>query len=232
MAGDLIETVGNELPAEIREQLAMEVATDLARLGNTAGKDTIRVSQDKKFIFPDDTESPGPLDLIIVDFVYRNEYYPGAFNRKELVAPTCFAVSPEQASLVPTDHSPKKQAEKCNECQWDRWGSSPQGDGKACKNTIYMAVLQPDATSDTPMFVIKTSPTAIRPFNVHVANVGRKARLPLWAVLTRLSFDPNVSYPSLRFELLGANRVLDETKARREDARYRLLQEPDFSSAK
>jgi hypothetical protein len=231
MSNDLIQTVGNELPAEVREQLAQEVLADLARLGNTAGKDSIRISQDKKFIFPDETESPGPLDVVVVDFVYRNEYYPAAFNRKEIVAPTCFAVSPEQVSLTPTENSPKKQAVKCNECQWDKWGSSPQGDGKACKNTIYMAVLQPDATDESPLFVIKTSPTAIRPFNVHVANVGRKARLPLWAVVTRLSFDPNLPYPSLRFELLGSNAVLTETKARREDARFRLMQEPDFSSA-
>jgi hypothetical protein len=232
MSNDLIQSLGNTLPAELREQLAEAVAADLARLGSTSGKDTIRISQDKKFIFPDDTEAAGPIDLIIVDFVYRNEYYPGAFNRKEMVPPTCFAVSPEQSLLMPTKNAPKRQVEdgkKCNECQWDRWGSSPQGDGKACKNTIYMAVLQPDATSDSQLFVIKTSPTAIKSFNKHVADVARKAQLPTWMVVTRLSFDQNLSYPSLRFEVLGLNQIVAETQKRRDDARFRLLQEPDFT---
>lgn len=226
-----LTTLGNTLPADVRQQMADAVAADLARLGNIGGKDSIRITQDKKFQFPDDTTSDGPLELIIVDFVYRNEYYPGAYNRKEQVAPTCFAVNPDQIALAPTVNSPKAQADKCSACQWDKYGSSPQGDGKACKNTVFMAVLQPDATSDSPLFVIKTSPTGIRHINQHVAKIGRQVQLPVWAVTTKLYFDPNVSYPSLRFDLLGENPILAETQNRRDEARHRLMQEPDFSSA-
>src|SRR4249920_549399 len=150
---DIVQTFHNSLPAEIQEQMAAQMAADLARLGASGGKDAIRVTQDKKFQFPDDTQVEGPLDLIVVDFVYRNEYYLGAFNRKELTAPACFAVADNQMSLVPSDNSPKKQAEKCTGCQWDKYGSSPNGDGKACKNTVYMAVLPPDATEDSTLYV-------------------------------------------------------------------------------
>lgn len=226
-----LTTLGNTLPANIREQMADAVAADLARLGSTSGKDSIRITQDKKFQFPDETTSDGPLELIILDFVYRNEYYPGAYNRKEQVAPTCFAVSPEQNSLAPSVNSPKAQSDSCSKCQWDKYGSSPQGEGKACKNTVFMAVLQPDADVETPMFVIKTSPTGIRYINQHIAKVARQFQLPVWAVTTKLYFDPNVSYPSLRFDILGENPIIDETQRRREEARHRLLQEPDFSSA-
>lgn len=234
MGTELVQGMGNQLPAEIREQMAAAVAADLARLGSTGGKDSIRVTQDKKFQFPDDTTTDGPLELIIVDFVYRNEYYPGPFNRKEMVAPTCFAVSAEQVALMPTKNSPKMQVGEgmyCRECQWDKYGSSPQGEGKACKNTVYMAVLQPDADSESPLFVIKTSPTGIRYVNQHVAKIGRQVNLPVWAVTTKLYFDPNVAYPSLRFDIVGPNPILEETQKRREEARARLMQEPDFSSA-
>jgi hypothetical protein len=234
MSNDLIQAAGNALPVDIREQMNAAVAADLARLGNIGGKDSIRITQDKKFMFPDETTSDGPLDLIIVDFVYRNEYYPGAYNRKEVVAPTCFAVSTEQIALTPTRNSPKMQVaegEPCTKCQWDRYGSSPQGEGKACKNTVFMAVLQADATEDSPLFVVKTSPTGIRYVNQHVAAIGRKVNLPVWGVLSRLYFDPNVAYPSLRFEILAANPILEETMRRRDEARHRLLSEPDFSSA-
>jgi len=231
MSNDLIQAMGNSLPADVREQMAASVAADLARLGSTGGKDAIRITQDKKFQFPDDTTSDGPLDLIIVDFVYRNEYYPGAYNRKEVVAPTCFAVNDTQTLLAPSPNSPKPQHDKCNGCQWDKYGSSPQGDGKACKNTVYMAVLQPDATEESTMFVVKTSPTGIRYINNHVAKIGRTVNLPVWAVLTKMYFDPNVSYPSLRFDMIGPNPILEETQKRRDEARHRLLLEPDFSSA-
>ena len=233
MSNDLIQGFGKSLPQNVRDQMAVAAAVDLARLGSTAGKDSIRVTQDKKFQFPDDTMSEGPLELIIVDFVYRNEYYPGAYNRKEVVAPTCFAVSPEQAALVPTPNSPKVQHDRCSGCQWDKYGSSPQGEGKACKNTVFMAVLQPDATEESPLFVVKTSPTGIRYVNAHVAKVGRlvSPALPVWSVVTKMYFDPNVSYPSLRFDIIGPNPIIGMTAERRDEARARLIQEPDFSSA-
>jgi hypothetical protein len=230
MSNDLITTFQNALSPEIRAKMQEQVAADLARLGSTGGKDTIRITQDKKFQFPDDTQADGPLNLIIVDFVYRNEYYPDAFNRKEMSPPTCFAVSPEQVSLVPTPNSPKRQAEKCSACQWDKFNSAPSGEGKACKNTVFLAVLPPDATEDSPLFVVKTSPTAITPFNNYVAKVGRTVQLALWAVTTKLFFEPGVTYASLRFDLSGPNPIADQTMRRREEARHRLLQEPDFAA--
>lgn len=233
MSTDLMKTIGNTLPADIREQLSSAVAEDLARLGSLGGKDSIRITQDKKFQFPDETISEGPLSLIIVDFVYRNEYYPQAYSRKDPVPPVCFAVNPHQAALAPTKNCPKPQVPEgkhCTDCQWDKYGTSPQGEGKACKNTAFMAVLQPDATADSPLFVLKTSPTGIRYLNQHIAKVGRQFNLPVWAVTTKLHFDPNISYPSLRFDIEGGNPVIEETQRRLEEARFRLLQEPDFGA--
>jgi hypothetical protein len=230
---ELVTTFENSLPVELRAQMAEQVAADLARLGNTGGKDSIRVLQDKTFQMPDDTIVAGPLEMVIVDFVYRNEYYTEAFNRKDIKAPACFAVNPEQKLLIPTPNSPKMQVpagESCNKCQWDKFGSSATGDGKACKNTIYMAVLPTDATEDSPLYVIKTSPTAINPFNNHVAKVGRTVSLPLWAVTSKVFFDPGVTYASLRFDIAGPNPIAEMTMRRKDEARHRLLQEPDFSA--
>lgn len=229
-----LTTLGNTLPAELREQFASSVAADLARLGGTGGNDTIQITQDKKFQFPDGTTHDGPIELIIGDFVYRNEYYPGLFNRKEPRAPTCFAVSPEQSALTPTKNSPKMQVEEgkpCSTCQWDRFGTSPQGEGKACKNTVFMAVLQADATEDTNWFVMKTSPTGIKYLNQHVAKIGRQFQLPIWTVVSSVFFDPNMAYPSLRFGIIAVNPILELTRQRLAEARARLLQEPDFSTA-
>lgn len=228
MSTDLMK-MGNQLPADLKELMAQDVAKDLSRLGGLGGKDSIRITQNKKFVFPDETTSDGPLDLVIVDYVYRNEYYPQPFRPNEIVPPTCFAVNEAQKALTPSPNSPAVQHPTCDGCKWDVFGSHPSGRGKACKNTIYMAVLPPDATEETPLWVIKTSPTAIQSFNAYVTKVGNLAKVSLYGIVTRVFFDAGSTYATLRFDPVGPNPILELTMSRRAEARQRLLREPDFS---
>jgi hypothetical protein len=228
MSTDLV-SIQNQLPESIRKMLAQQVTSDIERLGSVGGKDAIRITQDKKFELPngDFTDS---LRVAVVDFVYRNEYYLGAFNRKSIQPPACFAISATAADLKASANSPVKQSDSCGTCQQNQFGSSPQGDGKACKNTVYLAVLPTDATEDTPIWVLKTSPTAIKHFNSYVAKVARAAGVPVAAVTTEIFFDPSSTYASLRFEATGVNPVFELTVTRKDEARHRLLQEPDVSN--
>ena len=225
-----LTTIQNQLPADIRAMLAKQVASDIERLGATGGKDAIRVTQDKKFELPDG-QLADELDVIVVDFVYRNEYYLGNFNRKQITPPACFAISATSSDMAASDNSPMKQSESgCSVCQQNQFGSSPNGDGKACKNTVYLAVLPPDATEDTPVWVIKSSPTAVKHFNGYVSKVARTAQVPVSAVTTKLFFDPSSTYVSLRFEPIGVNPSFELTARRQNEARHRLMQEPDVSA--
>lgn len=229
MSTDLV-ALQNQLPADIRAMLAQQVASDIERLGSVGGKDSIRITQDKKFELPDGTTLDS-LEVAVVDFVYRNEYYLGNFNRKAIQPPACFAISAVAADLTASDNSPMKQSDAgCAVCQQNQFGSSPSGDGKACKNTVYLAVLPLDATPDTPIWVIKTSPTAVKHFNGYVSKVARQANVPVTAVATKLSFDETQTYASVRFEAMGINPIFEQTIARRDEARHRLSQEPDVSS--
>lgn len=225
-----LATIQNQLPANIREQLAQQVASDIERLGNIGGKDAIRITQDKKFELPNGA-SQDTLEAVIVDFVYRNEYYPGQFNRKEIKPPTCFAISPVSANLTPDVTVVDKQSKTdCDDCQWNQWGSSPTGAGKACKNTVFLAVLPANATDEDEIWTLKTSPTAIRPFNGYVAKLGSTARVPVGAVVTKIFFDAASTYATVRFEVVGVNEAYEATSQRKEEARHRLLQAPDVSA--
>lgn len=225
-----LATIQNQLPADIRAMLAAQVAGDIERLGAVGGKDAIKITQDKKFELPNG-DLVEELDAVIVDFVYRNEYYIGNFNRKQITPPACFAISPVAAELSASDNSPMKQSEGgCAVCQQNQFGSSPNGDGKACKNTVFLAVLPPDATEDTPIWVIKTSPTAVKHFNSYVSKVARSAQVPVTAVLTKIYFDPSSTYASLRFDATGVNPIFGMSHARKDEARHRLMQEPDVST--
>lgn len=228
MSTDLT-TIQNLLPAEIRAMLAQEVASDIERLGAVGGKDTIRVTQDKKFELPngDVTDS---LEAVVVDFVYRNEYYLGAFKRGTVTPPACFALNPIAGELTPHLSSPMRQSEDtCAKCQQNQYGSSPQGDGKACKNTVFIAVMPTDATAETPIWVIKTSPTAVKHWNSYVTKVARTAQVPVSAIVTRISFDPGSTYASLRFDPAGVNPAFELTRSRQQEARHRLMQTPDVT---
>jgi hypothetical protein len=231
MSHDLT-AIQNLLPDEIRQQLAAEMAADVERLGSLGGKDAIRVTQDKKFELPNG-DIQDELTGIVVDFVYRNEYYLSAFNRKEIRPPACFAINPDNSLLAPSDKSPLKQSDEeaggCATCQQNQYGTSTSGDGKACKNTVLLAVLPPDANEETPLWVVKSSPTAIKYWNQYVTKISR-AKVPVRTVLTRMYFDPNSTYASLRFDLAGPNPALALATARLEEARHRLMQEPDVST--
>jgi hypothetical protein len=224
-----IANLQQRLPDELRKQFEDQVAQDLARLGATGGGDMIRVSQDKKFVLPDGSEIVGPLTVVILDFVYSNNYYIGAFNRKDIQPPACFAISPNAADLAPSTNSPQKQAESCSGCQHDQWGSSPTGDGKACKNNVLLSVIPPDATEDTEPLRIRLSPTAIKAFNKYVASVAR-AGVPLHGVVTELSFAEDVQYATLRFNIDGPNEGFALANSMRDGARHALMQEPDVSN--
>lgn len=217
-----------QLPAELREQFANLAAVDLDRLGSTGGGDFIRLSNDKKFILADGTEIQQTMSGVIVDFVYSNNYYLGAYNPKNLQPAACFALHSAASGMVPSPNSPMKQSESCDVCQHNEWGSSPTGEGKACKNNVLIALLPPDADEDTEISVIRLSPTSIKPFNKHVANVA-KYGAPIYGVVTTLSFAEDTTYASLRFDIEKVNDKFAIANAARESARRRLMTEPDVS---
>jgi len=206
MSNELMN-LANSLPADLIEQLQQQAAQDIARLGATGGKDTIRVTQDKRFELPNGTQVD-EFEAHIVEFVYRNEYYLSNFNRKALTPPACFAIAESSSGLEPSDNSPMKQNKTdCGSCQQNQFGSSPTGDGKACKNTVMLALLPVDdsvATHD--IWVLKTSPTAIRPFNSYAAKISQM-NIPLSVVKTRIFLDPDSTYASVRFEAKGVEGI-------------------------
>ena len=219
------------LPVDIDAQLAAEAASISARLSAPSG-DRIIVTQAKTFKLPDGTETDGPFDAIVVEFVAANFFYEESFERGNITPPKCFALGLDSNSLVPSDNSPDKQAESCASCWANQFGSS--GKGKACQNTRLLALLPPDATIDTPVQILKVSPTAIKSFDGYVASVARAFQKPVRAVLTAIGFDPNSEYSSLRF---GNPRKTDDMQLllamdRREEATARLLTEPDVSAAR
>jgi hypothetical protein len=213
---------------DMRAQMRADVAALASRLGAPGG-DVIRCTQDKFFELPDGTKTPGPLNLVIVDFVSSNNFYDGPYDPKNLTPPACFAIGLNPTELVPSDNSPVRQADACAVCPLNAFGSGDKGNGKACKNTRVLAVLPPGATKDTPLWVLKTSPTAIKGFDAYVKSVANAFEVPPVGVVTEVGFDPSQTYGTLRFGNAQPNVDIEVGYGRRREAMERLMTEPDVS---
>jgi hypothetical protein len=213
----------------ITNRLRATVATLAERVAPAAG-DKISLTQDKKFQLPDGRKSEGPLKLVILDFVAAHNYYEGAFDRDNIVPPNCFAIGTNPTQMVPSANSPDKQADNCQTCPMNQYGSA--GKGKACKNSRLLAVLPPDADADTPVMVLSVPPTSIKAFDAYVTAVAQKFGMAPAGVVTEISMDDSVTWAQLKFGNPVLNENLDNTAndARLDFAEKRLKQEPDVSS--
>lgn len=218
-----------QLPANVAQQLAAEAASITSRIGSPSG-DRIKVTQKKTFRMPSGEESAGPINAIILDFVSANLFYEGAFDPNDITPPLCAAIGTEPSLLAPYADSTEKQCDTCAACPQNQFGSA--GRGKACQNSRILALLAPDADAETPFMLMKVSPTALKSFDGYVASIARSFQAPPLAVITEISLDANLDYPSLRFgsPMPCSQDQLQLALSRRDEARARLLTKPDFAA--
>lgn len=216
-------------PVDVKAMIAAQIAEIQQGALGAAGGDVIGITQDKNFKLPDGTITGDPLDLIIVDFVSANSFYEGAYNPNDIQPPGCYAVHKLIDQMAPTDKSPNAQASSCATCPMNQFGSA--GNGKACKNSRLLAVLPADFSDDTPLWVIKVSPTALKNFDKYVSSLTRNGILPSM-VKTVVDFNPSETYAQLMFtdpQPLDED-VIARVFARQAEAKERLHQLPDFST--
>jgi hypothetical protein len=209
---------------DIKAMMAAELATLADRTAPATG-DKINV-KGKVFTLPDGSKAD-TIDVVIVDFMATNTFYEGKFDPKNITPPTCFALGQVPTTMVPSDNAPIKQSDTCSGCPMNQFGSD--GDGKACKNGRRLALLPPDADEDTPLWIIDVSPTALKSFDGYVRTAASKFGLAPIGLVTTISFDPTVDYPSLRFSDPKPNENVGAHWGRKAEALERLLQEPDVS---
>lgn len=204
----------------IRAQAAL-----MAERTDPATGSVIRAQKDKTLKLPDGTVVT-ELDVIILDFIATQDYYPEKFDQKNPMPPVCFAIGTNPKKLVPSDNSPDKQCKDCNSCDWFQWGSD--GNGKACKSGRKLAVLPIGADADTPIWIIKVSPTGVKAFDSFIQNLARMEMIPIGVSVT-VSCDPAAEYQSLRFTDPQPNKELALYFDRQAEGSALCAAEPDVS---
>jgi len=194
------------------EDIAKQISSKIsAPSGNT-----IRLTANKKFVLPDGSETDGPIRVVILGFSSRNTYYSSAYSANNLVPPDCYAEDDSPADMSPATDAHLIQAESCNECPQNEWGSSANGNGKACQNTRIIALLPPDDSS-AEIQTIRVSPGGLKNFDSYMAKLATLYKLPPFAVTTEISFDQKESYSKLIFDKPEPNSDFDAFGKRAED---------------
>lgn len=225
-AGTAVAKRASGSVVSIQEALKKQAAAMSDRIGSVSG---ININlKGKKFTLPDGRKTSDPLELVIVDFVSVNSFYDTDYDEKNPTPPACFAIGDVPLQLVPSKNSPVGQSSACKGCPMNEFGS--KGEGKACANTRLLAVLPPDAAEDTPIWLLKVSPTGLKNFDGFVRSVSSTYQMPPVSVIATVSFNEDKAYPQLEFSNAVPNENLAMHYARQDEARKLLLAEPDVSS--
>lgn len=203
----------------VDKQLADEAANIAATI-SAPSSNKIK-TRDKVFKLPDGQIIQAPLQAVIVDYISRNTYYDKPYNENDPQDPICWAINKQPADLAPPKEVADPLNSTCKGCDYDEFGSSPTGSGKACKNARVLAILLP-SLKDEKMYTIEASPTAIQAFDAYVGVVAKLFNASPIKVITELSFHPEKQYPSLMFGNPQPNSDYAQHFARRDEAQTLL----------
>lgn len=217
--------------ASIQEQLRKQAEQMNDAVGAIAGN-RIRVTQSKRFRDSDGNDTEGPIYVVVLDFNSMNAYYDKDYDKDNIESPVCFALN-EPASLggridtmKPSDNAQEKQSEDCKSCPMNAFGTDARGKGKACQNRRVLVCINPEIDPDEgALQILSVSPGAISRWDAHVRTLASRGLTPI-CVVTEVSFDPGVDYPSLMFKASEENQHLASHFARQAEARDLLKQEP------
>lgn len=224
--------------ATIDAELANEVMDIKSRLGQPAGNQ-IKIEVAGRFTDPSGADLGDEIQVVVVDFVSRNNLYLTEYDPNSITPPDCYAIGKARHDqLVPEDDSPSKQSEDCSSCPMGQWGSGKGGRGKACGNRYLVAVLvvdpdDPEAHNapDAPLYTINLSPTNLKSFDGFASGVARSLNGPPIKAIGTVVAENAGTFAKVYWNDPIPNPDYAAHAARRGEAQDILFRKPDFTAA-
>lgn len=231
----MVKKKEEKLPVNVDDMIKKQLQAQKGQLGSLPSN---KIGlKNKEFTLPNGQKSSGPLECIILDFVWFMVHYPGVYNSNNPQQPNCFAVgreNPENGALAPHEDVKTPQGENCQTCPMNEWGSAPTGRGKACKNQRRLIIVPPDFDEDTDPMSIYVSPGGLKYFDKYVSRLnGEQGVLPV-QVITDISFDVDQTYPLLQFAFNKRHTRVNDAWAMRErsqDLLFRTVETKEADAA-
>lgn len=190
-----------KVPANWDEQLR-EMATQEADRTPAGTGDTIQLKKNGQFMFQGASLGDS-IDVVIVDHVFVKKFFDTDYDESNPSPPACFAIAVKEKELDPHESVPARQSKTCAECWANEFASSDKGSGrgKACADRRRLAILDAQGL-DGDMIKLEIPVTSRANFNKYITQVTKAAGVPSFAVVTRITMDPDADYQTLMFEFV------------------------------
>lgn len=209
---NIVPFESGNLPAYIKAANVSELNQDLTSHASSGfpimsikGKLFTVVRGDERKVLPNpkDPDSPATaIDVIIVKankgtskVFYANGYSEGGEAKK----PDCFSNHGDK----PDPSSKAPQAKSCAVCPHNQWGSKigdNGGKGKACQDSVRIAIASPSLIND-PM-LLRVPPASIRALG-ELGQACAKRGVSYNMVVTKIAFELESPTPKLTFKPVG-----------------------------
>ena len=218
--------------SDVEKRLAQFANDDVARAGAEGGS-TISVGG-RRFSMKGEVLG-SEISVVVLDYVRANDYYDRDYDEEETHPPACFMRSAsDDGEEQPHVTAPAPQSEYCNGCPMDEWGSAAQGEGKACRNSFRLIVMEEGAVfEDADKAFMSVPPSSMKNWRAYVRQLQKKKERPPFAVVTRIGFDDDFNYPVLTFEfdsMIKDADVLNSIMDNADATRAEVMKVPDVSN--
>lgn len=217
---------GTDLALQIEKEIAAQAAALEDSLPEASGFNIS--TEGKMFTLPNGKSHPGPLEVIILDYINYNAYYTTAWKKGEYSAPKCWALNRSAKSMAPSENVPPddRQHPTCKGCPQNEFGSAANGRGKACTNYVRLAITPADAGEGSEVMVLRVAPKGLTGWRRHAERVKEQTGSTPISVITEIKFNPNEVYPNLMFDIVGKNERMEDCYPLVAQARQLILSEP------
>lgn len=154
-------------------------------------KEEVKVVKDELFVTIMGVTPPGAL--------YTKTYYKGSYNANvDPEAPDCSSTD----GVRPDSWVTNPIASKCSECPYNAWNSAGNGSkGKRCKDSKRLYVTLAEDT-EGKMYLVNINTSSLKALSNYGRDLVAKGA-PMEAAVTRLTFDEDADYPSLKFDFVA-----------------------------
>ena len=204
---DMIAITASKLPAHLQGKVK---ATNVFAAAVSAGGFPVVSIKGKSFhiqrgdertlVKNSDGDAAGSIEAVIVA-VNPNKskvFYDSGYEEGSNAKPTCYS----NDGLAPAADAESAQAKKCVTCPHNQWGSritDNGGKGKACADSMRLAIAAPSQLND-PM-LLRVPAASLKVLGQYGAQLAKRGVEPQH-VVTKIGFDYNVAHPALTFKAI------------------------------
>ncbi len=142
------------------------------------------------------------LPVVVIYSVFENQLYQDKYDPNNPQPPICYALAENDEELKPHPEAYKPQAESCEVCPHNAWGSDPSGGrGKACKNVRRLAMVAAadlDKLDKAEIGLAKMPVTSVKNWSSYASQIANVLKVPPLAVITEMSVTPD---PKTQFQV-------------------------------